>query len=221
MTQLNDVYPVEPALLSRRSFLVSSGALSVAVAFGVAPPVSAQGASVRPNAWIQVGSDGTVTIYSPAAEMGQGVKTAMPLLVAEDMDLDWSKVRILQAPSEPKNFGNPLFGGGMSAGASRTARGYYELLRLPHRLDQRKDPVHARMHARQAASIGVHCQLAAGSDHVVKCLHALVRSSCRRSNRGQAEHAARPVQLEEAALSAWLAGHGAVVLNDLNCGGMC
>src|SRR5256886_17321558 len=63
--------------------------------------------------------------------MGQGVMTAMPLLIAEEMDLDWGRVRVEQAPYNPKLFGNPLLGGNMLAGASRTTRGYYEVMRLP------------------------------------------------------------------------------------------
>jgi isoquinoline 1-oxidoreductase beta subunit len=62
--------------------------------------------------------------------MGQGTMTAMPLLLAEEMDLDWSQVTVVQAPSNPKLFGNPRFGGGMITGASRTVQGYYEPLRL-------------------------------------------------------------------------------------------
>jgi len=54
----------------------------------------------------------------------------MPLLIAEEMDLDWGRVRVEQAPYNPKVFGNPLFGGNMLAGASRTTRGYYEVMRL-------------------------------------------------------------------------------------------
>jgi len=62
--------------------------------------------------------------------MGQGVMTSMPLLLAEEMDLDWSKVRVEQAPYMPKVFGNPRFGGGMTTGASRTTQGYYDVIRL-------------------------------------------------------------------------------------------
>jgi isoquinoline 1-oxidoreductase beta subunit len=62
--------------------------------------------------------------------MGQGTMTAMPLLIAEEMDLDWSKVKVEHAPHMPKLYGNPLFGGNMIVGASRTMRGYYEIMRL-------------------------------------------------------------------------------------------
>lgn len=117
--------------ISRRAFLLSSGAAAVAVAFGTLPKDAfSQAGPYSPNGWVRVGTDNIVTIYAPAAEMGQGVMTAMPLLIAEEMDLDWNLCRVEQAPNNPKVFGNPLFGGGMVTGASRTTRGYYEIMRL-------------------------------------------------------------------------------------------
>ena len=117
--------------VTRRAFLISSGAAAIAVAFGSLPRKAlGQAAPFSPNGWVRVGADGIVTIYSPAAEMGQGVMTSMPLLIAEEMDLDWSRVRVEQAPYNPKVYGNPLFGGNMLAGASRTTRGYYQIMRL-------------------------------------------------------------------------------------------
>ncbi len=117
--------------ISRRAFLISSGSAAVAVAFGSLPKKAfGQAAPMSPNAWVRVGTDNIVTIYAPAAEMGQGVMTSMPLLIAEEMDLDWARCRVEQAPYNPKVFGNPLFGGNMLAGASRTTRGYYQIMRL-------------------------------------------------------------------------------------------
>ena len=119
--------------ISRRAFIVTTGGIGVAVAFGGTAGLRkalAQAASFTPNAWIRVAADGTVTLQSPGSEMGQGTMTAMPLLIAEDMDLDWSKVRVEHAPHMPKLYGNPLFGGNMIVGASRTMRGYYEIMRL-------------------------------------------------------------------------------------------
>ena len=119
--------------ISRRAFLLSSGAAAVAVTFGglsLSKKVLAQAGPYAPNGWVRVGTDNIVTIYAPASEMGQGVMTAMPLLIAEEMDLDWNLCRVEQAPADPKIFGNPLFGGGMLTGASRTTRGYYEIMRL-------------------------------------------------------------------------------------------
>ena len=119
--------------ISRRAFLISSGATAIGIAFGSLAPLKkafGQSAPFSPNGWVRVGTDNTVTVYAPACEMGQGVFTAMPLLIAEEMDLDWNRVRIEQAPYNPKVFGNPLFGGNMLAGASRTTRGYYTIMRL-------------------------------------------------------------------------------------------
>jgi isoquinoline 1-oxidoreductase beta subunit len=117
--------------ISRRAFLVSSGAAAVGIAFGSFPSrIFSQVEPFSPNGWVRVGTDNIVTVYAPACEMGQGVMTAMPLLIAEEMDLDWGRVRVEQAPYNPKVFGNPLFGGNMLAGASRTTRGYYEVMRL-------------------------------------------------------------------------------------------
>jgi len=118
--------------LSRRSFIVGSGSLAVGVSFGLngAQLAQAQAADFNPNGWVNIAANGTVTLMSPAAEMGQGTMTAMPMLLAEELDLDWSKVKVVQAPGNPKVFGNPRFGGGMVTGASRTVQGYYEPLRL-------------------------------------------------------------------------------------------
>ena len=52
------------------------------------------------------------------------------MLLAEELDLDWKKVQVVQAPANAKIFGNPRFGGGMTTGASRTVQGYYEPIRL-------------------------------------------------------------------------------------------
>jgi isoquinoline 1-oxidoreductase beta subunit len=123
---------VNSIAISRRSFMVGAGSIGVSVAFGgdVAELMAqTPQAAFKPNVWVSIGGDGIVTIVSPASEMGQGVMTAMPALVAEDLDADWSKVRIVQAPSD-RAYGNRLFGGAQTTGASRTTQGYYEPLRL-------------------------------------------------------------------------------------------
>lgn len=127
-----------PALvrLSRRGFLIGSGAASVGLLMGALKPSLAlaqqaeQAAGFSPIAWVRLHPDNTATIYSAASEMGQGTMTALPMVLAEHMELDWSKVRVQQAPSDPKRFGNPRFGGGMTTGASRTVQGYYGPLSL-------------------------------------------------------------------------------------------
>lgn len=119
--------------ISRRSFLVGSGALTLGVTFGLATTDAAQAqgaAGFNPNGWVHIAADGSVTLMSPASEMGQGTMTAMPMLLAEELDLDWSRVKVIQAPANAKIFGNPRFGGGLTTGASRTVQGYYEPIRL-------------------------------------------------------------------------------------------
>jgi isoquinoline 1-oxidoreductase subunit beta len=122
--------------ISRRSFLVTVGAGTVSVVLGgvaglasAAEYVLAPSEGARINAWVTVADDGVVTIISPSAEMGQGVLTASPLLVAEDLDADWSRVRVLQAPADMV-YGNPIFGGVQVTGGSATTPGYYSILRL-------------------------------------------------------------------------------------------
>src|SRR5262245_27791023 len=91
--------------ISRRAFLISTGAAGIGVVFGglvSSRKAFAQAAPLSPNAWVRVGTDNLVTIYAPAAEMGQGVMTSMPLLIAEEMDLDWGKCRVEYAPYNPK-----------------------------------------------------------------------------------------------------------------------
>src|SRR5207244_1407120 len=89
----------------------------------------AQDAGFKPNLWVTIAPDGTITIVSPAAEMGQGTMTGMPLIIAEELDADWARVKIVQAPSN-RGYGNPGFGGIQVTGASRSTPGYFTLLRL-------------------------------------------------------------------------------------------
>src|SRR5580704_17349769 len=94
--------------LSRRSFLVTTGAFSVAVAFGTRLDTASAAAEFSPNAWVTIGEDNIVTIVAPMVEMGQGVRTSLPLLLAEDLDADWSRVRISETPDNDQVYGNPI-----------------------------------------------------------------------------------------------------------------
>ncbi|HUN53270.1 MAG TPA: molybdopterin cofactor-binding domain-containing protein, partial [Candidatus Sulfotelmatobacter sp.] len=119
--------------LTRRSFIVAGAGLALGVRFLAVPGEAAPAetpAKLEPNVWITIESSGYVVIACPAAEMGQGVTTALPVLVAEDLDADWHHVRVVPAPSDARAFGNPLFGGRMITGENRTLAGYYTLLRL-------------------------------------------------------------------------------------------
>lgn len=84
------------------------------------------------TAWVQLSEDGQITIYNPAAEMGQGSMTSLPVLFAEEMDADWSKVKVEFSPQEVAIYGTEGWRPGskilMSAG-SRVTKSYYEVMR--------------------------------------------------------------------------------------------
>lgn len=91
-------------------------------------PPSASGPGAMPNAWVKVGTDNAVTIICARAEMGQGVFTSMPMLVAEELEVDINKVRIEMAPAgEP--YTNTMIGGQLTGG-STSVREAYDRLRV-------------------------------------------------------------------------------------------
>ena len=118
--------------LSRRSFLVTSGAFSVAVAFGSVSNTETSSAAgpFAPNAWVTIGEDNIVTIVPPMVEMGQGVRTSLPLILAEELDADWSRVRIAPTPDDDTVYGNPIFMNRLETVGSFSVTGYYEKLRM-------------------------------------------------------------------------------------------
>jgi isoquinoline 1-oxidoreductase beta subunit len=68
----------------------------------------------EPNAWIKIKSDNIVQIMVGKSEMGQGVLTSLPMIIAEEMDLDWSKIIIEKAPADQKKYGSQMTGGSNS-----------------------------------------------------------------------------------------------------------
>lgn len=124
--------------ISRRKFLTAAGGITFAVtAYAMFPRFSISESNNNDpealgnqlTAWVHLRPDGRITIYNPAAEMGQGSMTALPVILAEEMDADWSKVHIVQSPVEPKIYGPGVWGGRMMTVGSRTISGYYESLR--------------------------------------------------------------------------------------------
>ena len=63
------------------------------------------------NSYLKIGDNGVVSIFAPNPEFGQNVRTSMPMLIAEELDLDWKKVIVEQAPYDPKDFGFQFTGG--------------------------------------------------------------------------------------------------------------
>ena len=70
------------------------------------------------NAFIKISNDGYITVFSPNPEIGQGVKTSMPMIIAEELDVEWSKVNVIQGVLDTKNFKRQIAGGSQSIRSS-------------------------------------------------------------------------------------------------------
>jgi isoquinoline 1-oxidoreductase subunit beta len=105
--------------ISRRCFLQISAVAGGGFLLGLydRPWASAQGFGGPPltaEAFIRIAPDGTVTIMARGPEIGQGVRTMLPMLIAEELDADWSKVRVEQADLDEAKYGPQFAGGSMS-----------------------------------------------------------------------------------------------------------
>lgn len=113
--------------VTRRDFLRTGSAAGAGLVLGFYLPsrngngVSAAG-DFAPNVFLKIDSAGVVTLVAPRPEMGQGVRTSLPMLIAEDLEADWKKIRIEQAPADKKY-------GDQSVGGSGTIKGSWNLLR--------------------------------------------------------------------------------------------
>src|SRR6476619_2396 len=123
---------IRASVLSRRQVMIGAAGLTFAIAAPnslKAAALSGEGPRSAMNPWISIAADGTITIMSAATEMGQGSLTALPLIIAEELDADWSKVRITPAPPLDQIYGNPTFGGMMYTAGSAAVTSYYKPLR--------------------------------------------------------------------------------------------
>jgi isoquinoline 1-oxidoreductase beta subunit len=118
---------------SRRAFLQASlaagGALMLGFRLPLAAPSNAQAHDAfAPNAFIRIDAQGEVTLIMPQVEMGQGVYTAIAMILAEELDVPWDKVRVEAAPPDDKLYGNPTFGIQVT-GNSNSIRAFWMPLR--------------------------------------------------------------------------------------------
>jgi isoquinoline 1-oxidoreductase beta subunit len=123
----------------RRAFLQTASGLTFAVALGgngLALIAPAQAKSARDiSAWVRIAPDNRITIVSPAAEMGQGSMTGVPMALAEELDADWSKVMLEMAPAEPAIYGYNTVRRGrpgklMGIFGSRAVMKYFDQMRI-------------------------------------------------------------------------------------------
>jgi isoquinoline 1-oxidoreductase beta subunit len=101
-------------VLSRRSLLVGGAVAGGGLWLGLAPADAASATSARLNSWVRIAPDGIVTIMAHNPEIGQGTKTSIPMLVAEELDVDWRQVRIEQAMANSAIYGRQVAGGSMA-----------------------------------------------------------------------------------------------------------
>jgi isoquinoline 1-oxidoreductase subunit beta len=123
------------ASISRRNFLGSAAGLTLALTILPEPFAGTNEAiadgPLSPNAWLTIMPDGTITIASPAAEMGQGTFTTLPVILAEELDADWSKVKPILPPNwDEKKYGNPEYNMTFQTSASASVRGYFKPMRM-------------------------------------------------------------------------------------------
>ena len=105
--------------------VLGGGSLLTACASG-----DAKGGPLTATQYLRIDTDGTVTVISPQTELGQGAYTGLATLAAEELDADWSKVKVEGAPADVKLFGNPAFGGALQGtGGSSTAPAFWEPMR--------------------------------------------------------------------------------------------
>jgi isoquinoline 1-oxidoreductase beta subunit len=117
---------------SRREFLktsaIAGGGLIIGFSLpGAARLAQAAGKDAQINAYLRIAPNGAVTVICGLSEMGQGVHTAIPMLIAEELDADWSRVRVEQSGVD-KAFVNPIFGI-QATGGSTAVRGHWEPMR--------------------------------------------------------------------------------------------
>jgi isoquinoline 1-oxidoreductase subunit beta len=116
-----------PTTPSRREFLKTGALVTGGLVIAFTVPGARRFARAEPgladpfvpNAFLRVGTDDKVTVLLAHSEMGQGIWTTLPMLVAEELDADWSRVRVEHAPAAPP-YAHPVFGMQMTGGSSTT-----------------------------------------------------------------------------------------------------
>lgn len=121
--------------LSRRKLLQAGAAAGGGLLLSVSLPLADRAAEAAaadaftPNAFIRIGSDGRIVLTMPYVEMGQGTYTAIPMLIAEELEVDLAQVQLEHAPPDEKRYGNPLLEGVQATGNSNAIRAAWQPMR--------------------------------------------------------------------------------------------
>lgn len=127
-------FRIDKARPSRRALLQGGAALGVGLVIGFQWPggrrsAMAAAGDLAPNAFVRIAPDSTVTIIVKHFEMGQGTTTGLPAILAEELDADWSRVKVEFAPSDSQRYNNLLFGQAQGTGGSTAIANSYKQLR--------------------------------------------------------------------------------------------
>jgi isoquinoline 1-oxidoreductase subunit beta len=105
--------------LNRRDFIKTSASGGAALILGfymprrlsARPKPAGDSTVLKPNAWIRIGEDNRITLLVEQPEMGQGPRTAVPMMLADELEADWSTIRVEQAPTIPEIYKGLSTGG--------------------------------------------------------------------------------------------------------------
>src|SRR5690349_3499397 len=103
--------------LDRRDFIKLGAIAGTGLLLGVRVPEhggAKRRAPLQPNVFLRVDPNGDVTIWLAKSDMGQGVRTALPMIVADELDADWSRVHVVQADAHPSKYGRMMTVGSSS-----------------------------------------------------------------------------------------------------------
>ncbi len=147
-----------PFLLSRRDFLQHTGVAAGGLAIGVSIPVAAStgtAGATEINAFVHIAESGDTTLYCGRCEMGQGISTALPAAVADELEADWSRVTVLQGDADAKY-------GPQATGGSRSINTMFTPMR------QAGAAAQAMLVAAAAERWGIPVEDCYGDNHVVR-----------------------------------------------------
>ena len=103
--------------------------LSLSLPLGDSAEKASAAESFMPNAFVRIGNDGKIVLTMPYVEMGQGTYTSIPMLIAEELEVELKRVRLEHAPPNEKLYGNPWLGGIQATGNSSAVRAAWQPLR--------------------------------------------------------------------------------------------